>query len=101
MRMLMQAKFPIEPFNALVRKGTAGATIQKIMEAIKPEAAYFTEFDGKRGCVLIVDVADPSKVPALAEPFFLALNAEVTFHIVMSPDDLGRAGLDAIGKKWS
>jgi hypothetical protein len=101
MRMLMHTKFPIEPFNTLVRKGTIGATIQKIMEAIKPEAAYFTEFDGKRGCILIVDVADPTKVPVLAEPFFMQLNAEVTFHIVMSPDELGRAGLDAIGKKWS
>ncbi len=50
---------------------------------------------------MIVDVADPSKVPALAEPWFLSFNADVTFHIVMSPEDLGRAGLDALGKKWA
>jgi hypothetical protein len=47
-----------------------------------------------------VDVADPSKVPSLAEPWFLSFNADVEFHIVMTPDDLGRAGLDTMGKKW-
>ena len=50
---------------------------------------------------MIVDVADASKVPAIAEPWFLSFNADVSFHIVMSPEDLGRAGLDAIGKKWT
>ena len=101
MRMLMHAKLPHEPFNAMVRKGTVGATIQKLLESMKPEAVYFTEYDGRRGMIAIVDVADPSKVPSFAEPLFLAFSADVTFHIVMSPDDLGRAGLDAIGKKWA
>jgi hypothetical protein len=100
MRMLMHVKMPHEPFNSLVRKGTAGATIKRILDDIKPEAAYFTEFDGRRGAILIVDAADPSKVPALSEPFFLAFGADVHFHIVMSPEDLGRAGLDALGSKW-
>jgi hypothetical protein len=101
MRMLIHAKIPHDPFNGMVRNGTAGKVIGKILEEIKPEAAYFTEYDGKRGCIMIVDVADPSKVPGLAEPFFLSFNADVTFHIVMSGEDLGRAGLDAIGKKWA
>ena len=100
MRMLVHAKFPNEPFNTAVRNGSAGKLIEKILGEIKPEAVYFTEYDGHRGAMLIVDVADPSKVPAIAEPFFLSFNANVTFHIVMNPDDLGRAGLDAIGQKW-
>ena len=99
--MLVQAKLPHEPFNTAVRKGTAGKTMERILGECKPEAVYFTEFDGRRGCIMIVDVADPSKVPALAEPWFLSFNADVSFHIVMSPEELGRAGLDAIGKKWA
>lgn len=43
----------------------------------KPEAAYFTEMDGRRTGIIIVDVKDPSQIPALAEPYFLAVNAEV------------------------
>jgi len=100
MRMLMQIKIPHEPFNTAVRKGTAGETLRRILDEIKPEAVYFSEYDGQRGAVLIVDVAEPSKIPALAEPWFLSFNANVEFHLVMSLDDLGKAGIDAIGKKW-
>ena len=100
MRMLVHVKFPIEPFNTAVRNGTAGKTIERILAETKPEAVYFTEYDGRRGAIMIVDVTDPAKIPALAEPWFLSFNAEVSAHIVMSPEELGRAGLDAIGKKW-
>jgi hypothetical protein len=101
MRMLVHVKLPHEPFNTTVRNGTVGKTIERILADTKPEAVYFTEYDGRRGAILIVDVADASKVPALAEPWFLSFNADVTFHIVMSPEELSRAGLDAIGKKWA
>jgi|SRR5579862_5267081 len=100
MRMLMNVKLPLEPFNAGVRNGTIGQTIKSILEAIRPEAAYFTEQNGQRGAILIVNVNDPSEIPALAEPFFLKLNATCELRIVMSPEELGRAGLDEIGKKW-
>src|SRR4029453_4750205 len=100
MRALLRVNIPHEPFNSAVRNGTPGEIIQRILADVKPEAFYFTEFDGQRTTILIVNIPDPSKVPALAEPWFLSFNADVEFHIVMSPDDLGRAGLDAIGRKW-
>ena len=46
--------------------------------------------------MLIVDLPDPSKIPALAEPWFLTFEADVEFRVVMSPDDLKRAGLDEL-----
>ena len=100
MRMLIDFNFPLEPFNTLVRNATVGQKIQQILEEIKPEAVYFSERGGKRGGIMIIDVADPSKVPAIAEPFFLTFNASVEFHIVMGPEELGRAGLDELGKKY-
>lgn len=100
MRMLLHAKFPHEPFNAAVRNGSAGKTMERILAETKPEAVYFTEYDGRRGVIMVVDVPDPSKVPALAEPWFLSFSADVSLHVVMSPQDLARAGLDALGKKW-
>jgi hypothetical protein len=99
--MLVDLNFPLEPFNSLVRNGTVGQKIQQILEDIKPEAVYFSERNGRRGGILIVDVADPSRVPAIAEPFFLTFNASVEFHVVMGPDDLGRAGLEELGKKYA
>jgi hypothetical protein len=58
MRMLVHAKLPNEPFNTAVRNGSAGKTIERILAETKPEAVYFTEFDGRRGAIMIVDVAD-------------------------------------------
>jgi hypothetical protein len=100
MRMLMQIKIPVEPFNTAVRDGSAGKKMQRIMEAIKPEAAYFSEQDGCRGGVLIVDMKDASDIPRLAEPWFLTFNASVEFRVAMTPEDLGRARLDELGKTW-
>jgi hypothetical protein len=100
MRMLLDITFPHEPFNTLVRKGTAGATIGKILDAIKPEAVYFTEQDGHRGALMAVDLKDPSQIPALAEPWFLHFQADCKFRVAMTPDDLKRSGLDELGKKW-
>ena len=101
MRMIMDVRLPLEPFNTMVRNGAAGQKLQEILGDIKPEAAYFSERDGKRGAILIVDVPEPSAVPRLAEPFFLAFDASVQFHIVMSPEDLAKAGLDELGKKYA
>ena len=101
MRMLMHLQFPVEPFNTAVRDGTAGLKIQRILESIKPEAVYFSEHNGRRGGTLVVNVDSPSDIPMLAEPFFLTFNAEVEFRIAMTPDDLARANLDALGKKWA
>ena len=101
MRMIMHVDFPPEPFNTLVRNGTAGAALQKALNDVKPEAAYFSEENGRRGAVLIVDVPEASRIPALAEPFFLTLNADVRFRIAMTPEDLAKAGLESIGKKYS
>ncbi len=91
---------PLEPFNSLVRKGTAGDVIQKILGDLKPEAVYFAAREGKRGGIMIVDLPDASKLPAIAEPFFLHFQATVAFHPCMTPEDLGKAGLEELGKKW-
>jgi hypothetical protein len=101
MKMLMQVKIPHREFNAAVRDGTAGQKLNRILEETKPEAVYFTEYDGQRGAIMIVNLEEASKVPAFAEPWFLTFNADVEFHAVMQPDELKRAGLDALGKKWS
>jgi hypothetical protein len=49
MRVLTRIQFPNEPFNSAVRDGTAGEKIGRILEATRPEAAYLTEANGRRG----------------------------------------------------
>jgi hypothetical protein len=100
MRMLVDLQFPLEPFNTLVKNGTAGQIIQKILGDLKPEAAYFAARDGKRGGTLVIDVADSTKIPSIAEPFFLHFNASVSLYPCMTPADLANTGLEELGKKY-
>ncbi|HSB06897.1 MAG TPA: panthothenate synthetase [Thermodesulfobacteriota bacterium] len=101
MRMLLHVRIPHEEFNAAVRDGSAGSKMKQILEATKAEAVYFTEYDGRRGAIMIININDSSEVPKFAEPWFLSFNAEVQFHIAMTPEELERAGLEKLGKKWS
>lgn len=100
MKMLLTVEFPLEPFNAFVRDGTIGQKINRVLESIKPESVYFTEQDGARGCILLVEVEQAGDVPKIAEPFFLVFQASCKFRIAMSAEDLQRASLDELGKQW-
>jgi len=100
MRMMMIVQCDTEAFNAAVKDSSAGAKMQRILEAQKPEAAYFTEIDGVRSAVLVVELASASQIPSFAEPWFLTFNAKLQMHPVMTPADLGAAGLEALGKAW-
>ncbi|PWT83078.1 MAG: hypothetical protein C5B57_07570 [Blastocatellia bacterium] len=92
MRMMLQFSVPVEAGNQAARSGALGLPFQKILEALKPEAAYFTTSPaGERGGFIVFDMKDTSEIPAVAEPFFLALNAKVNFFPVMNAADLAKA----------
>lgn len=92
MRMMMHISIPVAAGNNAARTGAFGASFQKILEGLKPEAAYFTtQANGERGGFIVFDMKDTSEIPAIAEPFFLAFNARVTFSPVMNAQDLAKA----------
>jgi hypothetical protein len=99
--MLLSVKFPHDEFNKAVKDGTVGQKIRRVLDDIKPEAVYFTEQDGQRGAILVINMVDPSQIPAFAEPWFLTFRADVRFKVVMTPEDLEKAGLEELGKKYS
>ena len=100
MRMLVKFQMPIEPFNSMVRDGTVGEVLGRILDDLKPEAVYFTGEDGYRGGTMVINMKDTSEIPRYAEPFFLNFKAKVEFIPCMLPEDLMKAGLDELGKKW-
>ncbi len=53
---------------------------------------YFTEQDKTRCGIFLIDVQSASDIPAFAEPYFLSFEANCKFRIVMSPEDLQKAG---------
>jgi hypothetical protein len=79
-----------------------GSKMKELLSDIKAEAAYFTTICGDRGAFIVVNMDDTSQMPALAEPFFLWLKAEIDWYPVMMPEDLAKAGpaIEAANKKW-
>ena len=93
MRCLMKVSMPVETGNTAIANGSLPKTIESILTDLKPEAAYFTEEDGKRTAFVFFDLKDSSQIPAVAEPWFLAFNASVKLRPAMNLDDLKKAGV--------
>jgi hypothetical protein len=74
-------------FLVKVSKRDGFQVIQTILEQQKPEEAD----GGRRTGILIIDMKDPSDLPRIAEPWFLALNASVEATPAMIPEDLAKA----------
>jgi hypothetical protein len=91
MRCLVKISIPVESGNASISDGTLPKTIESILNELKPEAAYFAEENGKRTGFVFFDLKEPSQIPAVAEPWFLAFNAHVEFHPAMTLEDLKKA----------
>ncbi|MFJ5305540.1 hypothetical protein [Streptomyces sp. NPDC088350] len=97
MRVLLKASFDTEKANEAIRNGTLGKLVEESVEQIKPEAAYFTTDHGKRTAYLVFDMQDSSQMPVIAEPFFLNLDAEITYTPVMNLEDV-KKGLSQLGR---
>jgi len=94
MKYIVEVSIPHEPFNTFVREGTAGQKIGETIDAIGPEAFYFTDKGQGRGAIMIVNIDDGSQIPHVAEPWFLTFDASVNWHIAMLPQELREAGLE-------
>jgi hypothetical protein len=100
MKFIVHVSLPAHKFNEALRDGSAGKKMTRILEDTKPEAAYFTSTDGNRGGYLVYDISQASEIPRLAEPWFLNFDAKIQFEPAMTPDDLQKAGLEDLAKKW-
>ena len=102
MLCVVTIRIPIEAGNAALADPNFGKKMQQVLGDVKAQAAYFTTVNGQRGGYIIVDIADASQIPAVAEPFFLWLKADVQFAPAMRPEDLAQAGpsIGAALAKW-
>lgn len=104
MRVMLTFRIQPEKGDTLIKEGRMGEAMASILDALQPEAAYFTDIEGTRGGYLVVNMNDASEMPAMTEPLFLGLGATVHMHPVMTPEDLrGAAGelLQNIGQQYA
>jgi hypothetical protein len=94
MKFIVEASFPLEPFNTYVRKGDVGERIGQVLGSIRPEVAYFTDNGAGRGMLLVVDLPDMAHVPHVTEPLMLEFDATVHYRIAIAPEELQSAGLE-------
>ena len=98
MRMMLTAALPtnLQQPRAL----EAGNDHEADSRRAEAGGRVFRREGGSRCAILVIDVPDQSRIPFFAEPFFLKFNASCRFRIAMTAEDLGKAGLEALGKKW-
>jgi hypothetical protein len=88
MRVMARISIPVESGNAGIQNGALPKVLGQTADRFKPEAMYFTTFDGKRTAYIVFDLADASDIPSFAEPIFTQLNAQVEITPVMNAEDL-------------
>lgn len=91
MRMMIRWTVPADAGNKSISSGAMQKSIQSMIDQLKPEAAYFLASGGRRGGIMVFDMADTSQIPVVAEPLFQTFNAEVEFLPVMNAEDLRKA----------
>jgi len=102
MRCLLKVSIPVVTGNATISDGSLPKTIESILADLKPEAAYFAGDNGKRTGFIFFDLKDASQIPAVAEPWFLAFDADVELLPAMNIEDLKNAtpGIDKAVKNY-
>lgn len=100
MRFMVTVRVPMDEGNAAVTDGSLGQTLEAIIDELKPEAAYFGPIEGARGGYFVVNMDDPSQIPAIAEPFFLGLGATIQINPVFTPEELSAETLQQAAQKY-
>lgn len=102
MRFILRFNIPVATGNTILADPAFADKMYALLHDIKAQASYFTSRNGQRGGYIVLDMDDASHIPAIAEPFFLWLKADLELIPVMTPEDLVKAGpsIEAAIKKW-
>ena len=91
MRCLVKATMPVEAGNALVQDPNFSKRLESILGDLKPEAVYFAIERGQRTIYLIVNAVSGADLPAIGEPLWLSLHADVEIIPLMDRADMAKA----------
>jgi len=98
MRMLLKAVLDTEAANEVFRSGEAAEALDRIHEALQPEALYSFVEDGQRAFFAVFDLADPSEIPVISEPLYQRANVKLTLTPCMTLEDV-KKGLEEVARR--
>ena len=88
MRFLIRTRIPTEPGTKMVQDPNFLKKLEEYINKVKPEASYFMPIDGQRSAAFIVNIESNDQVPAIVEPLFQWMGANVDVIPVMNFNDL-------------
>ncbi len=91
MRLMLKFTIPVEKGNQAEKDGSLGKVIANLVNEVNAQASYFALENGKRMGIIIFEETDQSRMPAINEPLFAALDASIEIQPVLTADDLQRA----------
>lgn len=91
LRVLLKAMIPTTQGNQMVKDPNFLKNIENYINMFNCEASYFTEMDGNRTFIFVLDLPNTDMIPAIAEPLFQGYDADVEIHPAMNFDDLKNA----------
>ena len=91
MRVLVRAMIPTITGNKMVKDPNFLKTIEDYTKKFNCEAAYFTEVNGNRTMIFVLDLPSPDMIPTIADPLFQGYEANVEIHPAMNLNDLKKA----------
>ncbi|WP_328762847.1 hypothetical protein [Streptomyces sp. NBC_00272] len=94
MKVMLRAHMDTAATNEGIKTGALPQAVKKLMDTVKPEAAYFGLHEGVRSCWIVFDLQESSDLPPLLQDLF-SQNAEVEVSPVMDAAGLAK-GLAAI-----
>ncbi len=103
MRFLTQVTLPNAAGNQFCTDKEFNHKMEAILSEVRPESVYFGIKNGQRSLFCIVNVENSYELPRIAEPFWLALKADVDFTPVMNQDDFKKASsyIESAARKFN
>ena len=94
--MMMKVQMDTEAGSRAIADGSLPQLMQETLGKLQPEAAYFGPEHGVRTAFIVFDLQDPSQLPAITEPMFNKMKANIEMFPVMDQQDLQK-GLGQLG----
>ncbi len=91
MRILVKMQIPTEAGNRMVQDPDFLKNIEDYIKNFNIEASYFTEINGERTALYVLDLPTTDQLAKAVEPLFQGFNAKVEVHPAMNFEELKKA----------